>query len=791
MGNSEPAALLVLLLRVMATAPNRLDNLRSLRLANADAALATAFATLVTGAFLVGFVKLLGGSDLWIGLLSSVPSLLGILQIMGAIWGRGFTSYKRFIFPGATVWRFLYIPVALLPIVPLPDSLRLTLLIICVAVAAAANFIVSPIYNDWLAEMVPVNSRGSFFSRRNAISTAVGAVVGIVGGLMLDAFRKAGNEMHGLSVIYALGVVCAAASLFFFTRMSDMQREVPVRQSLREGLRAIGHPFLDREFRRVLIFLAVFFFGQTFVGNLYSAYALESLNLSFTVIQGTAVAQAFGMVVSAQMWGFLADRYGNKPMLMLCGLGIATNPIAWMLTNPANPTGSAIMLLCAHVLMGIFWSGVALCQFNLLLATAKPEDRANYLGAGLALQSVISGIAPLAGATVMSLLRTGVAPVMAYKLVFLGGLIFRALSVLFLAPVKEEGSSKFRTTIRDLRKVTPRGFRAMRSLTRSSDVETRSAALENVASEGMNLAADEIIKTLSDPSPKLRRNAASALSRLGDASAQSALLAQLEEHPDLVEEETIMALGAIGTERAVPSLLKFLASPRSLLRRAAVRALGRIGSPDATEALMKAASEVDDPDLRRSSIQALRALEAREAAQVISDALFDPHPSVRIAAAEAVAEMELREALPYLRQSLAYYQDEAVSEVAYALGAVGSEGDVTLILETAQTVRSRTARRRCLLGAARLLGVEREAYRLMLLEGMELDRALMSILPIKSRLGKQLLQCVTLYASGEEERALSELAEKTRVPEIGLLAKYAVAESFLVAASVAGKRQLK
>ena len=72
-------------------------------MANFDVAFATAFGTLVGGAFLVGYVKRLGGSDLWIGWLAAVPSLLGILQIPGAIWGRGFTSYKRFILPGGGV----------------------------------------------------------------------------------------------------------------------------------------------------------------------------------------------------------------------------------------------------------------------------------------------------------------------------------------------------------------------------------------------------------------------------------------------------------------------------------------------------------------------------------------------------------------------------------------------------------------------------------------------------------------------------------------------------------------
>src|SRR3712207_8730685 len=44
---------------------------------------------------------------------------------------------------------------------------------------------------------------------------------------------------------------------------------------------------------------------------------------------------------------------------------------------------------------------------------------------------------------------------------------------------------------------------------------------------------------------------------------------------------------------------------------------------------------------------------------VIADALLDPLPSVRIAAAEAVSELALKEAAPQLRESLERYRDEA------------------------------------------------------------------------------------------------------------------------------------
>ena len=105
-----------------------METLQTLRVANLDVAFSTAFITLVTGAFLVGFVKLLGGGDLWIGVLTSVPAALGISQIPGAIIAKRVPSFKRFVAPGGGIWRLMYLPVALLPLLAWANELRLFIL---------------------------------------------------------------------------------------------------------------------------------------------------------------------------------------------------------------------------------------------------------------------------------------------------------------------------------------------------------------------------------------------------------------------------------------------------------------------------------------------------------------------------------------------------------------------------------------------------------------------------------------------------------------------------------------
>ncbi len=765
-----------------AVAPNRLQNLRTLRSANVDAAFATAFGTLVTGSFLVGFIRYLGGGDVWIGVMTAVPSFLGLLQIPGALWGRSFSSYKRFVTPGGLIWRLFYVPLIALPFLPISTSGKLIILFSSVAIASAAVQIVQPIFNDWLAEMVPSNSRGWFFSRRNSIAAASGAIVGLLGGFILDAFKRSDHEKLGYTAIFTLGVVCSGFSLLFFNRMSDTARESPIHVPLRQALLDLKRPIGDRRFRAVLIFFVVFVAGQAFAGNLFSAFALESLRMPFTVLQTTALMHAAGNVLSARMWGYLSDKYGNKPIIAILASGLFFTPVVWLFCVPGEDLRNAIILISGHLFVGVVWGGIGVCQFNLLLATADPDDRANYIGVGLALQAIVGAISPLAGAFAMSALRGVLVPELAYKATFAIAMSLRFLAVFFLLGVQESGSVSIRGTLRQLRQWTPKGYRALQQLTRSSDVATRESAMESAGIQQFGVAADEILKALHDPSPRLRRQAASSLAKLGDSRAVEALIHQLEEHPDLVEEETIEALGELGDPRAVASLCRYLESPRSLTRRAAARALGRIGSQDAVPPLIQAAIQPQDPDMRRAALQALRLLRAVEAGAAIADALLDSYPSVRIAAAEAIEELNLRESSEALRQSLDWYDDEASSEVAYALGCVGDETDIPRILKVAAHCVSVITRRRCLLGVARILGVEQETYRLMLLDGMSRDAALLERLKSVLRGNKRLRTALDLYSSAREPEAIELLKQSRKTPWLAG-ASSDVEELFLVAAS--------
>ncbi len=772
----------------MSAVPSRLDDLRNLRVANLDAALANAFIACVTGAFLVGMIRLFGGGDLWIGLVTAIPSALGLLQIPGAVWGRRFPSYKKFVAPGGLIWRLVYIPIALLPFIPLSNEVRLALLLGLVCLGAAVVNVSNPIYNDWLAEMVPAESRGWFFSRRSMICSTVGAIAGLLGGFVLDGFRARNQEALGLTTVMLIGCSFALVSFYFYQQMQDRTREHLVRKGLRESLREFRFPFVDRHFRFMLLFLGMWVIGQSFAGNFFAAFALESLQMPFAILQLCGLCQAVGMLATARFWGFLGDKYGNKPILVVIGVGLFLTPLMWLFCMPGRPGVNAAILLPGHVFSGVVWAGVNTLTFNMLLATSSNENRATYLGAGMAIQATAGSISPFVGSLVMNELRHHLPPETSYKIVIGICMLLRLLATGFLTWVREPGSSPVASTLRHLRNVRPKGYRALKKLSTSPDESEREEAMANVAAANFGMAVEELIKTLHDPSPRLRRKAAQTLADLRDRSAVEPLIHQLQDHPDLVEVETISALGRLAGAEAVKPLAEYLRSPRPQLRRAAAHALGRTDSPDATKFLLPAASDPADPDLRRAALQALRELHAVECEPIVAKAILDERPSVRIAAAEAIVELNFTASAPALRQSLVDFPDEASSEVAYALGRIGRLSDLRQIAESAQKCVSMITRRRCLLGMAHLLDVERPLYRLILLEGMSRDNALLAEISPGLRRDRILREAMDLYSLSRESEAFALLCSHEMPPALRGLEDCYSPEIFLVAILAAAQQ---
>ncbi|GEM_PF-5354103 len=174
------------------------------------------------------------------------------------------------------------------------------------------------------------------------------------------------------------------------------------------------------------------------------------------------------------------------------------------------------------------------------------------------------------------------------------------------------------------------------------------SAIKKMPDSSKQKYLDEIILKFQDDNVDVRRRAAMALGRIGDARVVDALIVALKDKDEVVRRNAASALGAIGDAEAVEALVEALKEGNADLRRNAAKALRHIGDPGAVEALKKALKD-PNTNVRRNAALALgrigdpRAVEALKKALEVGDAdllVYIPRALEQIEAKQKSTSME-------------------------------------------------------------------------------------------------------------------------------------------------------
>jgi len=120
----------------------------------------------------------------------------------------------------------------------------------------------------------------------------------------------------------------------------------------------------------------------------------------------------------------------------------------------------------------------------------------------------------------------------------------------------------------------------------------RILSLEDMRSTGDG-ALDRL---LADGDRGVRRRAALAAGRIGDASMAGALVARMNDTEPEVRQMSAFALGLLGDPLAAERLVAALTDADPIVRARSVEALGRVGGPRAAPAIVEAVRAALPPD---------------------------------------------------------------------------------------------------------------------------------------------------------------------------------------------------
>lgn len=604
----------------------RAARMRGIRLTLTYSTISAVFNNITAGAVVTGYALFLGATNYHIGLLSSVPNFAQAMQAFAPAFTEKFKRRKP-VFASCNLLSYLlWIPIAFIPFY-LPPPLRPWAMIALVGLSGIITGFGNPAGVSWITDLVPPDMLGRFYARVNILLTITGMLTAIAAGRYVDVACK-DHPRYGFASILVFAVLIAVVSNGMLRMVPEPEKKSDDSLGMVETFKL---PFRDSNFRNLMIFFAVRSMAIMIAAPFFSVYWIKELKFSYSYIAVISTTMSLSSVASYQLWGYLSDKYGNKPITKMCWSGMCFIPITWFFVSRQNYVWAAPL---ASLWGGFFGAGVAITQLNLRAKIAPEENRSVYMGCFNGVVSTTSAIGPVIGGALATLLKD--VDFMAFgfhintlKSLFLVSATCRMACSPLLWLVKEADEMPAQFILRQIPARNPiASFFHLIRFSRSARTSERKHAARALGSTRTRLAVEELIAALEDSSWDVRREAARSLGDIGDARAVDALIACLNDKEADIVEEVAESLGKIGDPSALAPLVMLLDSDRPSVRRSAVSALGSLGSVKAAHYLERMLDRETDQSIYVTTVDALSRIGGASAIHYLRNLLRNSKPGI-------------------------------------------------------------------------------------------------------------------------------------------------------------------
>jgi MFS family permease len=568
------------------------------------------------GSIFVLFLNQLGLDKAQIGGLLSLLPFLGIIAVFiaGPVARAG---HKRVFVLSMAARTTTAMLLLLAPWILMEFGQATVLGFILVTVAVFALFRATGFtaFYPWLQEQVPDTVRGKYTAVKNALASLSSFLAVMAAGYILGPDPDLGRFL----ILISVGVVLGLISVWAATRIpggAPAPRHETEEGSYQEMVAAAR----DRNLVRYLLGVGLVTLATVPLVSFVPLFMKEQVGLSSDQVVWLETGVLIGGLVSSYLWGWLADRYGSKPVMVWGLFLLPLLPLAWLLM-PQQSTWSLYVALAIALAQGLFSTGWSIGSGRLLFVRVVPvEKRTAYMALYFAWMGVAGGLGQLMGGWLVELTpgwegQWWIVNYTPYTILFVVCMILPLVGSLLFRRVRADSS----VTTRQFAGMFLRGnpFLAMESLVRYHRARNERATVamtERLGRTRSPLTVEELIEALHDPRFFVRFEAVVSMARHGpDPRLIEALIEVLEGNEPSLSTVAAWGLGRMGDERAVGALRRGLDARYRSVQAHCARSLGSLGDRTVIPLLVERLATETDVGLQMAFASALGSLGATEA----------------------------------------------------------------------------------------------------------------------------------------------------------------------------------
>ncbi len=396
----------------------------SLRLMVVGGSLAMVYMAGTANPATTAFLRAIGATEWHFGVITGIPLMMLFMQFVGAA-ALNRIRFRKGVFVGCLVLcRALYLGVALLPLVLRERAPHwvMPVVIVLLAVSAAVHNFVVPFFFSWMADLIPGRVINRVWGWRQRSMHLTWTLSNLLITLLL--FHVDWPATHTFPLLVALAVVAGVTDALLFLRVHEPPNEtVPDARPLRDLLAPLLHP----EYRRFVGFSCAWAAAVSCAAVFMQLYVIAVLGVPLWEVALIWCMQGVGMVFGSRLWGRLADRHGQRPIITTCVTLKPMIVVVFLLLTPGNVRW---LLPLAFFPDGLLNSGLAVATNGYMLSIAPRANRSMFIAAISGCAGIVGGLSAMLGGALLSRLE-GWSGVLAghalnpYHLLFAASLLMR------------------------------------------------------------------------------------------------------------------------------------------------------------------------------------------------------------------------------------------------------------------------------------------------------------------------------------------------------------------------------
>jgi MFS-type transporter involved in bile tolerance (Atg22 family) len=263
------------------------------------------------------------------------------------------------------------------------------------------RMLTEPSFAEWMGELVPDEKRG----RTDAINNIITGVVGTLVAIFVALISKVAVGLTLFGFIFSAGCIAGFIAVFVLLKLPcGGPKQAVVHQHKNFSVNVLA-AFKNKNFVLFLVANNMTWFVWSGLSTFLPIFLREQLAFSQSNVFFMEMWFRLSSVFICFLWGWCADRFGSKPVMMTGIYGLAMIPFPFLLYSLFPLEWRVYIFAVAYIIIGLVLYAFILGANRYFYVGAIPKDasRVHYVVINFTVQSAMMAIAPLLGGIIIDI----------------------------------------------------------------------------------------------------------------------------------------------------------------------------------------------------------------------------------------------------------------------------------------------------------------------------------------------------------------------------------------------------